>query len=77
MVIGSLMTVLCGGCTATFGLWTLVTSALHPDSNGPVPFSVILFAVIVIGVLPTATGVGLFLLGRWLSLKPGDSPSQE
>ena len=70
LTIGGLMTVLCGGCTATFlgpAIWTLVAPYFHHGAAVDEEASNVAPAVIIgalfIGVLPTAAGVLLFVQG--------------
>jgi hypothetical protein len=73
MTIGGLMTVLCGGCTAVFlfpSLWAWLTLYLdhgamtdadrYSAAFGPV----VAIVSLIVGGLPTAVGVLLFVLGR-------------
>jgi hypothetical protein len=67
MTIGALMIVLCGGCTLFFlagSLWAVASNPGHGSGRalGALPgFGVL---VMIIGGLPTAAGVALFLAGR-------------
>jgi hypothetical protein len=74
MAIGGLIALLCGGCTVVF-LGALINSALiNVGGRGPVTpawrynafWGVIRFSIVplVVGGLPTAVGVVMFVLGR-------------
>jgi hypothetical protein len=66
MVVGGLITVLCGGCTALALLGALqLNSTPHAsyEAWGP-PLGV---AALIIGGLPTAIGIVMFVIGRRMS----------
>ncbi len=73
MAVGGLITVLCGGCTV-FWLGSAIWSALLPviqnahqspaDSYNASYSGIAAVGALVIGGLPTAIGVVLFVLGR-------------
>ncbi len=65
MAIGGLVAVLCGLCTATF-----MVAAMVP--GGDKGFFVM---ALVIGGIPTAIGVGLFVAGRAILRAPTPPPS--
>jgi len=73
MAVGALITVLCGGCTVFFlgaAIWTVVLSVVHHGPQSPAERynagfgPVIGISAIIVGGLPTAVGVALFLSGR-------------
>jgi len=60
MAVGSLVTVLFGGCMALF----LVVAIAQGVNSGVSAFSLMGTAALIVGGLPTALGVVLFVLGR-------------
>ncbi len=70
MAVGGLITVLCGGCTIIwFGgvLWNAVLSGIHGDGDlsGYVRgLGALVVITMVVGGLPTAIGMALFVAGR-------------
>ncbi len=63
MAVGGLITLLCGGCTA-FYLWFATTSAGSTDEYGPSMNQFVGLAALIVGGLPTAIGMALFVAGR-------------
>jgi hypothetical protein len=57
LAVGGLVAVLCGGCTLLF-----LALALNCSVRNVAVFMTI--AALIFGALPTAVGVGLFLIGR-------------
>jgi hypothetical protein len=66
MAVGGLIALLCGGCTTIVLAFTVANVAIG-------------MIVLVVGGLPTAIGVGLFVIGRRMELqadasRPRDPP---
>jgi hypothetical protein len=73
MAVGGLITVLCGGCTVFWlgsAIWSVLVPVIHHGYLSPADryvtsySGVIAVGALVIGGLPTAVGVGLFVVGR-------------
>lgn len=72
MGIGAIVTALCGSCTLLAG----VSMAAERLYDGPVrPFLDYVLTLGTIGVLPTATGLGLYLGGRSLARSARKEPT--
>jgi hypothetical protein len=70
IVIGVLMMLLCGGCGALFFvtfLWSALASSNHEDVSMAV-------LPIVLGGVPAAIGLGLFIVGRAVHRGPRPPP---
>jgi hypothetical protein len=70
MAVGGLITVLCGGCMALF----LVVAIAQGVNSGFSAFSSMGSAALIIGGLPTAVGVVLFVIGRRMEQQAHASP---
>jgi hypothetical protein len=60
MAVGGLIALLCGGCTVVF-------LGMAAQTGNVATFATLGTAALVIGGLPTAVGVGLFVLGRGMA----------
>jgi hypothetical protein len=63
MVVGGLIVLLCGLCSATFLVAAISQAARTPQAQN---FSTILAMVLIFGGVPIAVGVAVFLAGRRL-----------
>jgi len=86
MAVGALITVLCGGCTVFFlgtAIWAILPSVVHHGplspaerhnaSSGPV-FGI---GATIVGGLPTAIGVALFISGRRMKRRATAPPRRD
>jgi hypothetical protein len=70
IAVGGLITVLCGGCTTIwFGgvVWNAILSGVHGNLNFGrfvTGFGALAVITMIVGGLPTAVGVVLFVIGR-------------
>jgi len=60
IAIGALIMLLCGGCGALFFVAFLVDTLAHPND------AAMLLMPLVLGGVPAAVGLGLFVVGRGL-----------
>jgi len=86
MAVGALITVLCGGCTVFFlggAIWTVLQSVLHHGPLSPAErydagyVPVVGIGAIIVGGLPTAVGVVIFLSGRRMKRRATAPPRRD
>jgi hypothetical protein len=62
MTVGALVTLLCGGCTL---FWLVMAAAGAMQPRGESEYAgAIAFLALIVGGLPTASGIALIFLGR-------------